>query len=667
MPSSTAHIVGFELLGEAMRTAAKAGLIGVGVLVALIVAAVVFVAVFDWSRATGWVASQASERLNREVTLGDLEVDLALPLRVRLKDVTVANIDGGSRPAMARIELLEFRLRLLPLLWGRLALPQIHLARPDLLLEKNRDGEPNWQLGDEEREQARGPAPVIGHLRVDDGRLAYRDPAAKTDIEIELATTASNGEPRLRVKGDGQYQGGAFSLEGQGGSLLSLRDRNDPYPLTLTARAGGTRAYLNGTLTDPLNLTGIDIDLKLKGPDLAKMHDFINLPLPATPPYDLEGHLWREGETWRFADFKGRVGDSDLAGNFAVDLAPTRPRIRADLTSTRLDFDDLAPLIGAPPKTGPGETESAQQRKEAARAKRRANVLPVKEYDLQKLRAVDADVQLKAKHIEAPGLPLDNLDTHVRLEDGVLSLQPLNFGVADGNLVSQVTLDARRNPIRTQAKITVRALHLQKLFPNAPITKTSASTIGGKAALETTGNSLAQMAARADGQLGLAATGGQISNLLLELAGIDAAEALRFFLGKDKTVPLRCAVADFKINDGTMRTDALVIDTADTKIVGEGVVHLGGENLDLTFHPQPKDPSILSARGPLHIRGSFKNPDFELSTQTIARGAAALALGALAGPLAALVPLIETGPGEDSPCRALVAETRKTMREAEKQ
>lgn len=651
-----------------MRKAAKAGLIAAGALVALVIAAAVFIAVFDWSRATGWVAAQASERLNREVALGDLEVGLALPLHVRLHDLTIANIDGGSRPTMARVDLLEFRLRLLPLLRGQLVLPQIHLAQPDVLLEETRDGRTNWDFRDEEREPG-GAAPVIGQLHIDDGRLAYRDPTAKTDIQIELATVAGTEgtEARLRVKGEGRYRGGEFSLSGQGGSLLSLRDRNDPYPLTLVARAGGTRAHVDGTLTDPINLTGIDIDLEISGPDLANMHDFIKLPLPATPPYRLSGHLWREGQTWRFADFKGRVGDSDLAGNFAVDLAPTRPRIRADLTSQRLDFDDLAPLIGAPPKTGPGETESPQQRKEALRARQRTEVLPRKEYNLEKLRAVDADVRLKAKRIEAPGLPLDDLDTRAQLENGVLSLQPLNFGIAEGNVVSQIILDARRDPIRTQAEITVRALRLQKLFPKAPITRTSASTIGGKAALQTSGNSPAEMAAAADGQLGLAATGGQISNLLLELAGIDAAEALRFFLGEDKTVPLHCAVVDLKIDDGAMRTDALVIDTADTLITGEGMIHLGQERLDLTFRPQPKDPSILSARGPLHIRGSFKDPDFELSTRTLARGAAALALGAVAGPLAALVPLIETGPGEDSPCGALVTETRKTMREAEKQ
>lgn len=652
-----------------MRKAAKTGLIIVGVVLALLVSVAVFIAVFDWSRATGWVAAQASERLDRQVTLGDLDIELALPLRISLDDIAIGNVDGGSRPLMAQVDRLDLRLRLLPLLVGKVVLPQIHLARPDLLLEKTRDGRPNWQFGDQEAAQEGGEPPVIGHLQVDDGRLAYRDPRVKTDITIQLATVAgaNGGEPQLRVQGQGRYRGGEFSLKGRGGSLLALRSRDDPYPLTLDARAAGTRAQVDGTLTDPLNLAGIDIDLDIGGPDLANLHDFIEVPFPATPPYSLRGHLLREGQTWRFADFNGKVGDSDLAGTFAIDLAPARPRIRANLTSTRLDFDDLAPLIGAPPKTGPGETESAQQRKQAARAKQRPDVLPEKEYNLARLRAVDADVRLKARRIDAPGLPLDDLHTHLRLENGVLSLQPLNFGVADGNVVSQVTLDAREDPIRTQAEITARALQLQKLFPAVPITKESSSIIGGKAALKTTGNSVAQMAAGADGELALAATGGRISNLLLELAGLDAAEALRFFLGNDKTVPLRCAVMDFDIRDGTMQTEALVIDTADTLIGGKGRIDLGQESMDLTLTPRPKDPSILSARGPLHIEGTFKNPEVGLSGSTLARGAAALALGTVVGPLAALVPLIETGPGEDSPCGALVSQARQTMREAEKQ
>jgi hypothetical protein len=44
------------------------------------------------------------------------------------------------------------------------------------------------------------------------------------------------------------------------------------------------------------------------------------------------------------------------------------------------------------------------------------------------------------------------------------------------------------------------------------------------------------------------------------------------------------------------------------------------------------------------------------------RVGAAVVLGVLATPLAALIPLIETGPGEDSDCKALIASVKQPLK-----
>lgn len=646
-----------------MSRAGRVGVIAAATLALLVAALIAFAALFDWSRLTGWVAQQASARLERPVSIGDLEVHVALPPRVRLRDVSIGNIEGGSRPTMARIDVLEFSLRLLPLLWGDVVLPEIALAKPDVLLERTRQGRANWVFGREEEEG--GAPPVIGRLHIDQGRLTFRDPAQDTNIEVNLATQAQTGdtEPRLRVQGLGRYQGAPFLLRGESGSLLALRERDDPFPIDVEARAGATRAQAKGTLVDPLNLRGIDVDLKLQGADLAKLNDFIGLPLPATPPYRLDGHLRRDGKTWRFANFNGRVGDSDLAGYVSVDLAKARPVIRADLTSKLLDFDDLAPFIGAPPKTGPGETKSAAQRREAARLAQRDELLPRKEYDLKKLRAADADVRLQAKRISAPGLPLDDLETHLRLDNGVLALQPLNFGVAGGNLRSEITLDARAPKIKTSADVTARGFLLQRLFPNVKLAE-GQGTLGGRMRLQTSGNSIAEMAAAADGNLGLAMRRGEISELLVGLASLNVQKVVLAFLGDDKKAAIRCAAAALDIADGVMKTNTLVLATADTNFLGVGTIALGEEKIDLTIHPQPQKAGAPSLRAPLHIRGTFKNPDIAIDEAAILRAGAAVALGTVVGPLAALVPLVETGPGEPHDCGRLLADARRAASRA---
>ena len=84
----------------------------------------------------------------------------------------------------------------------------------------------------------------------------------------------------------------------------------------------------------------------------------------------------------------------------------------------------------------------------------------------------------------------------------------------------------------------------------------------------------------------------------------------------------------------------------------EGQVHLGDERYDLRLKPRPKDPSPVSLRSPLRLTGTLKHPKvLPEAGPLIARGLLAAALYSIAPP-AALLALIETGPGEDTGCGA---------------
>ena len=149
---------------------------------------------------------------------------------------------------------------------------------------------------------------------------------------------------------------------------------------------------------------------------MANLFPLIRLVFPSTPPYKLKGHLKHEGEVWSFSNFSGRVGDSDLSGTMRVDTEPKRPVMKADLVSTLLDFKDLAGFIGATPGTAAGETASEEQKKRAAGEKKDDRIFPDQRYDLERLRAMDADVRLRAKQILAPNLPIDDSRREVKLE-----------------------------------------------------------------------------------------------------------------------------------------------------------------------------------------------------------------------------------------------------------
>ncbi|MGA6537895.1 AsmA family protein [Stenotrophomonas sp. NPDC101269] len=634
------------------RRPGKRGQRWLAILLFLFAALLILIALWDWNWFKGPVERAVQARTGRAFHInGDLDVDLGRTTVIRGDRLTFANAAWAKTPRMATADRAEIAIRVWPLLRGEVRIPEVRLTRPDLLLETGpgKDTPGNWDfLG-----PSTGNPPQLQRLLVDDGRLQFIDAAGKTDVLVAL----NSGKPRrqdsappLLVKGKGRWKGNPFSLDGNTESPLELTHSDHPFRIHLDGRAGATHAIASGTLTNPFALRTFDLELMLSGQDMEDLYPLIGLAIPSTPPYRLKGRLKRNNDTWRYENFTGTAGDSDLGGTAQIDVGGERPFLKADLVSRRLDFDDLAGFIGAPPKTGAGESANAEQKAEAAALAARAKVLPGTPYNLTKLRAMDADVRWKAQRINSPVLPLDDMDAHLKLDAGLLRLEPLNFGVAGGDIRSTIRLDARRDTIATRLQATIRKVQLGRLFPDAKLVEQASGGISGNVDLAGTGNSVAAMLGSSDGNVGVAIGRGHVGNLIMELAGLDVAESLKFLFTGDKQIPLRCGFGDFSVGNGVMRSRALALDTTDTLMVGEGTVDLKQEQLDLLLRPRPKDISILALRSPLRIGGTFKDPSFRPDFKALGlRGAIALTLGSITPP-AALLATIETGPGKDSDC-----------------
>ena len=648
-PSRLQRLRGWRPSPPSRRTGIVLGAIAVTLLVLWLL--------WDWNWFKGPLERAVSGATGREFRIdGDLDVDLGRTITVSAEGLRLANADWSKQARMGQADRVEIDIAPWPLLALRLRMKEVRATRPDIWLETAPEGGGNWEFGEREP-QSGEPRWRLDRLWIKDGRLRFTDAPEKTDIDIALSSVApANPQERqagspVAVTGTGHWRGAAFRLQGQAASPLDLADSDTPYRIDLDARAGATRASATGTLTNPFRFQTFDMRMKLSGQDLEDLYPLLGLALPPSPPYALDGRLRRNGDLWRYDGFQGEVGDSDLSGDVQVDVSGARPVFTAKLLSRRLDFDDLAGFLGAPPSTGGDETANAEQKALAARRAASPRLLPDTPYDLEKLNAMDADVRWRAQKIHAPKLPMiEDMDAHLLLQGGLLRLEPLNFGVAGGDVRSTIRMDARKAPIDTRAKIAVRRVELPRLFTQAELAQGAAGRIGGDIVVHGRGNSIAAILGSADGDIALGMGRGRISNLIMELAGLDIAEALKFLITKDRQVPIRCAFADFGVRDGLMTSRALAFDSTDTIIVGEGTINLKDESLDLLLRPRPKDRSILSLRSPLRVGGTFKDPSFRPDMAALGvRGAIALALGSITPP-AALLATFETGPGEDSDC-----------------
>jgi uncharacterized protein involved in outer membrane biogenesis len=622
-------------------------------LLGFVLVLLVAVVVMDWNWARRPIERIVTRTTGREFHIdGNLDVDF-FPLEVDVQKIRMANARWSAEREMARAERVHMRVRFWPLLAGRATLPLLDVDGMRLHLERNDQGAGNWTFRDEPCKGGCRSRVRVLQLLARDGRVSFREPLLKTavDLQVESAKPARAGAlAPLVVRGSGTYRNAPFALRGQVDSPLALQNPRQPYRLDLSARAGEMRARVHGSLPEPLQMEDVAVDFELSGPDLAQLYQFAGIVLPTTPPFALQGDLVRHGNRYSYRGFSGKVGDSDIAGDAQIELGRERPRLTARLKSRVLDFDDLAGFVGGTPSSGDGETASAEQQRQAAARRASGKRLPSTPIRLDRLRSMDADVQLTAGRVISPRLPLETMNAHLKLVDGVMRIDPLDFGAAGGRLASKVRLDARAAPAKFQLDTSVQQLDLPKLMPRVEKLRESLGTIVGVIQFEGQGDSTATVMASANGSISVIMGEGRVSNLLLEIAGLDIAESLKFLIGKDRQITVRCAYADFGIEDGVAEARAVAFDTTDTALLVRGDIDFRDESLDLTLLPKPKDMSPLSIRTPLKIGGTLADPSFGLKGGPfLLRGGAVAALASIAPPLA-LLGLIETGKGKDTDC-----------------
>ncbi len=508
--------------------------------------------------------------------------------------------------------------------------------------------------------------PQLGALEIEEGRFSYANPPRDTRLTLSIQSDVSSGRDLpAGITGDGRYRGEPFDLSFRGDPLLHLREPEAPYAFDLEVEAADTRAEVTGALERVFDLKGFDITLDVAGPNPARLYPLIGVSLPDLPPYHLKGRLSLDGGTWKFQDFQGRVGDSDLSGDIRIATAGEKPDLSADLTSESLDFDDLAGLVGAAPETGPEETASPAQRREAARESKDEEVLPEEPYGLERLRALNAAVSYRADRVRSSGLPLDEVNIRFDLAGGRMKFNPLEFEIGDGSVAMNLELQPQDGTFQGLVEAEVKRIDLKRALRPLDFAEDSAGIIGGRAKFWFRGLSPADLLASADGGAYFLMTGGRLDSLLIELIGLDAGEAIVTLFDDRESPRIDCAYVDLHSKAGVITLESFLVDTIDTIFSASGTIRMAEERLDLLLRPRAKDFSLISGQAPIHIQGTFDDPAvFPDRSELAARGAAALGLALVAEP-AAILPLIELGAGDEPKiCEGLIESIKEARSES---
>jgi uncharacterized protein involved in outer membrane biogenesis len=560
--------------------------------------------------------------------------------------------DAGTMATAARATA---SLRLWPLLGRHVLLDHLQLEGPDLVFARRKDGSNNWTF---KRPETTGPrwSFRVAQLSLRSGLVGWTDGmrqmAVRARLDSLVQPPGADFPYGMRVGLTGRIAKATIEAQGLTGPVLDLQSEQARFPVKLWAHAGSLHAQAEGILDNPRALKGMDLQVRLRGASMADLFPLTGLLLPRTPPFDTNGHLVGSLEpgraVWDYQDFEGRVGQSDLRGTLHYASGKPRPKLSGDMASRKLRLADLGPVVGAP------STKQGQKTKEAASGK----ALTTQRFDTSKWSSMDMDVRFRSDRIERPeALPIEDFSVHALMDNGVLRLSPLRFGMAKGKLDLEAVVDSGAKPPKAELKGKVQALQLSALFPEIELMKKSLGSMDGALALEGRGQSIAEWLGSSSGDIRLYVRDGRFSKQLLDLAALNLGSVIVTKLfGADKEVQLNCAVADFNVQQGLARTRNVKLATPEAIVEATGQVNLAQETMDLHIKPESLKWKFFSLRTPLYVRGSFAHPKVGVEPgPLLLRAGAAVAAAVVAPAALALVPLTVPAAEEDAQCQRLLA------------
>jgi uncharacterized protein involved in outer membrane biogenesis len=651
-----------------------------GTLAGLFVALLLFLAFFDWNSLRQPLANLITRKTGFAATIaGDLIVHpWSLNPSITVNGLRVVNPVWAERTPIFAARAITVQINLPRLLIGQIVLPRVQLDAPSLDLERLAAGRANW-LTPAHATVPNGNSsavhiPAVRRLIISGGLIRLVDEVRDLAFTGQMSADESAQTPdgsAFHLRCTGSINRRIFDLSATGGPLINV-DPEKPYRFTTVLSAGDIHLHARTEITKPFDLGSYVASFTLSGADLANAYYLTNLALPNTGPYQVSGTLRHAGEEFSIDDLHGRIGASDIEGRIAVGLGGPRPLLTAKLSSQRLDLADLAPTLGVgAPTGGPSALMAGGPRPAApvvttpaaatpAAAPREPSLLlPDADLQVDRVRAMDADVSYTARSVLATKLPMRDVNLHLRLVAGVLRLDPLAFALSEGQFSGSVQIDAAQTPPQTDLDMKLTNVDLAEFKSAAAETPPASGTLLGRIRLHGGGSSVHKFASNSAGSLSFVIPHGQVRTAFAELTGINVARGLGLLLtGDQQQTDLRCGVADFTADHGNVTATTLVVDTTNVLITGRGDLDFGDERLNLSIEGEPKKPRFFRLRSPISLSGTLAKPAIGIKPEkTLVQAAAAVALGTLLTPVAAVLAFVDPGLAHNADCVALLAQS----------
>ena len=610
------------------------------------------------------------EKTGRTLSVpGDISLSLFPWIGLELGKVELSNAKGFEKKPFIKIEHLQVRVKLLPLLRQQLEADTLKVKGLTLNLAKNKEGISNWaDLVQENKAQnkaqkqktapANNPMKLLGvfalnGIEINQAQFNWYDQQLKqkiavNDVELDIGKIKSGAIIPFRTQFHFKQKELETKINFQSGikfspdfkqftfhntqfdsdtKLAALKKR---LPATILSQLIHLDLHKKTASSQNIKFTSneVIVNTQFKAKDILS-HPIVNAKLNLEtinpralaksfdvmlPPMSDKNALTKfhtqfdvEGSTNKllFSNIAMQLDDTKITGNATIPFSAA-PTVQMDVDVINIDRYLAEPV--------PIEKEDEKE----GTSKNNKNIDPVL-IPLALLTQVDVTAALKIQTLQIKKTHWRNVYFSAKAKQGNVQINPIKLQGYGSTINSSANIIARKNTASLSALLDVQNIKSGELLKDFMAVKNLQGLTSIKANINTTGLKLSQLKQNLNGTLQLALQEGIIKGISLDHEINKLKAKIKRQPEPAKPVPLQTKVTNLSasaiIKEGILINKDLRAATPFTRIIGQGRANLVKEQLDyiatvkLTSAQDIKNtiPFEKMKAVPLdvHIRGPF--------------------------------------------------------------
>ena len=616
-----------------MRGAIKWGLIIVGCIIVVVIAALLIIPMFvDVQKYKPMIEEKIAQATGRSFSVGDdLNFSLFPWAGVSLSDLRLGNPSGFAEKDIAMVKSFEVRVKLLPLLSKDIQIKRFVVNEPRIVLVKNKNGRVNWEQPKQPTKKAptktAEPQPqdtpsaglpisalTVGNLAIKKGSALWIDHSTDTRKEIsDINLTAKDVslERPVGLSFSAIVDNKPLSLEGTLGPFgKGLETGNVPMDVSIKA-LNELVMRLKGSLENPAANPGVDLDLDIAkfSPRklIAELDPGIQIDTSDPKALDsmaIKAHVKADAAKVVLSDGVLNLDQSNLTFSLSA-VEFSRPNVKFDLNLDQIDADRYMP-----PKSDKPKGEQPSEPAEAGR----------KKTDYTPLRRLIMDGRIKIGNLIVNKAKIQDVSLQIKANNGIITLDPINLKLYQGGASGKARLDVTKDVPQSAVNLLMSEVQIGPLLQDVLETDFMEGTTKADIDLNMAGDEPERIKKTLNGKGELNFTDGALKgfDLAAMVRNVGSAFGLSKKGAERPKTDFTELLVPFSIENGVVNTPQSSLKSPFIRVNAKGTTDLVQETLN--FRVEPKAVASMQGQGdelqrsgllvPVVVSGTYSSPQF---------------------------------------------------------